>query len=123
MPVCQQIKNTNFQHWYPNAKMISAMHYQRLMTHFFEDSWDRPGGGGGITRILESPTFEKAGVNTSQVFGAISKTETPMFTTLINKVAPHISNLNNSDFFATGISLNSPKKSLCSNSSCQLSLL
>ena len=67
-------------------------------TLFLEDSWDRPGGGGGITRILESPTFEKAGVNTSQVFGAISKTETPMFTTLINKVAPHISNLNNSDF-------------------------
>ena len=63
----------------------------------FKDSWDRP-GGGGITRILESPTFEKAGVNTSQVFGAISKTEIPMFTTLINKVAPHISNLNNSDF-------------------------
>lgn len=74
-------------------------------TLFLEDTWDRPGGGGGITRMLESPTFEKAGVNTSQVFGPISDTERPMFTTLINKVAPHISSLKGSDFFATGISL------------------
>ena len=50
---------------------------------FQVDDWTRPGGGGGNTRILSSDTFEKAGVNTSQVYGHISKKETPMFSTLI----------------------------------------
>ncbi len=37
---------------------------------FHEDSWDRPGGGGGRTRVLEDGNvFEKAGVNFSHVFG------------------------------------------------------
>lgn len=72
---------------------------------FHEDKWDRPGGGGGITRILESPTFEKAGVNTSVVFGAISSSEAPTFNTLINKVDPTLNCNTDSHFFATGISL------------------
>src|SRR5271165_3344393 len=38
--------------------------------HFFQESWDRPGGGGGRTRILrEGAIFEKAGVNFSAVHG------------------------------------------------------
>lgn len=37
---------------------------------FQEDSWERPGGGGGRTRVMENATtFEKAGVNFSHVFG------------------------------------------------------
>lgn len=37
---------------------------------FREDSWDRPGGGGGRSRVLEGGNvFEKAGVNFSHVFG------------------------------------------------------
>ena len=37
---------------------------------FREDSWDRPGGGGGRSRVLEGgKLFEKAGVNFSHVFG------------------------------------------------------
>jgi len=37
---------------------------------FLEDSWERPGGGGGRSRVLEEgPVFEKAGINFSQVFG------------------------------------------------------
>lgn len=37
---------------------------------FLEDSWDRPGGGGGRSRVLEDGTvFEKAGINFSHVFG------------------------------------------------------
>jgi coproporphyrinogen III oxidase len=37
---------------------------------FREDSWERPGGGGGRSRVLENGTvFEKAGVNFSHVFG------------------------------------------------------
>jgi len=37
---------------------------------FREDSWERPGGGGGRSRVLEGGNvFEKAGVNFSHVFG------------------------------------------------------
>jgi coproporphyrinogen III oxidase len=37
---------------------------------FIEDAWDRPGGGGGRSRVLEQgKVFEKAGVNFSHVFG------------------------------------------------------
>jgi len=37
---------------------------------FREDSWDRNGGGGGRSRVMEGgAVFEKAGVNFSHVFG------------------------------------------------------
>jgi len=39
---------------------------------FLEDSWERPGGGGGVARVLtDGETFEKVGVNWSQVFGPV----------------------------------------------------
>jgi coproporphyrinogen III oxidase len=41
--------------------------------HFHEDLWDRPGGGGGRTRVLaDGAVFEKAGVNFSEVFGELA---------------------------------------------------
>ncbi len=37
---------------------------------FVEDSWDRPEGGSGITRVISNgAVFEKGGVNFSHVFG------------------------------------------------------
>jgi coproporphyrinogen III oxidase len=37
---------------------------------FHTDSWDRPGGGGGITRVIEEGNFfERGGCNFSHVFG------------------------------------------------------
>ena len=37
---------------------------------FKEDSWDRPGGGGGRSRVIEEGNIiEKGGVNFSHVFG------------------------------------------------------
>jgi len=40
-------------------------------TGFREDNWDREGGGGGRSRVMEGgAVFEKAGVNFSHVFGA-----------------------------------------------------
>ena len=40
---------------------------------FSEDAWERPGGGGGISRVLqEGAVFEKAGVSFSDVHGALS---------------------------------------------------
>jgi coproporphyrinogen III oxidase len=41
---------------------------------FRDDVWTREGGGGGSSRILEGGgVFEKAGVNTSVVFGELSE--------------------------------------------------
>ncbi|MFM9051319.1 MAG: coproporphyrinogen III oxidase, partial [Bacteroidota bacterium] len=38
--------------------------------HFWEDAWERPGGGGGQTRVIaEGAVIEKGGVNFSAVFG------------------------------------------------------
>ncbi len=59
---------------------------------FFEETWERPGGGGGRTRILtEGDVFEKAGVNFSAVHG-----EAP------DSISPNAQSLK---FFATGVSL------------------
>jgi len=61
---------------------------------FRESMWDRPGGGGGRSRILEGGgVFEKAGVNVSAVFGELPAL---MAERLGSK---------EKDFFATGISL------------------
>jgi coproporphyrinogen III oxidase len=40
--------------------------------HFHEDAWQRPGGGGGRSRVLtDGGLFEKAGVNFSDVHGSM----------------------------------------------------
>eukprot|EP00850_Spirogloea_muscicola_P007633 SM000039S14463 [mRNA] locus=s39:362027:363994:+ [translate_table: standard] len=39
---------------------------------FREDAWTRPGGGGGISRVLQGgKVWEKAGVNVSVVYGSM----------------------------------------------------
>jgi coproporphyrinogen III oxidase len=61
---------------------------------FREDAWDRPGGGGGRSRVLtDGAVFEKAGVNFSEVFGEMSEE--------FAKQVPGAGR----DFTATGISL------------------
>jgi coproporphyrinogen III oxidase len=41
-------------------------------TPFRQDAWTRPGGGGGITRVLQGGNvWEKAGVNVSVVYGTM----------------------------------------------------
>jgi coproporphyrinogen III oxidase len=43
-------------------------------SRFREDAWQRPGGGGGRTRVLvDGGVFEKGGVNFSQVTGELSE--------------------------------------------------
>ena len=61
---------------------------------FVEDVWQRPEGGGGKTRVLANGNvFEKGGVNTSIVYGDVTKT---MQTQL---------NINGEKWFACGLSL------------------
>lgn len=69
---------------------------------FITDSWDRTNlnngakEGGGITRIMsDGKTFERAGVNFSEVYGIM---EPFLVEKLIGVRSPH-------EFFATGISL------------------
>lgn len=40
---------------------------------FISDKWERPGGGGGDTRVItDGNVFEKGGVNTSVVYGEVT---------------------------------------------------
>src|SRR5215218_8534167 len=61
---------------------------------FVEDAWQRPEGGGGKTRVIASGAlFEKGGVNTSVVYGAVTDA---MRTQL---------RINGAQWFACGLSL------------------
>jgi len=61
---------------------------------FDMDAWDRPGGGGGLTRVLsDGAVFEKAAVNVSAVQGPAPK-----------KLTEHLG-VEASWFGATGVSL------------------
>jgi coproporphyrinogen III oxidase len=62
------------------ASMVEALHEDA--TRFFseldggqafrEDTWERPGGGGGVSRVLtEGDVFEKCGINRSVVEGVM----------------------------------------------------
>ncbi|XP_058072279.1 coproporphyrinogen-III oxidase 1, chloroplastic [Magnolia sinica] len=71
---------------------------------FTEDVWSRPGGGGGISRVLQDGSvWEKAGVNVSVVYGVMPPEA--------YRAAKGESSVGNSDtkagpvpFFAAGIS-------------------
>ena len=61
---------------------------------FKEDSWERPGGGGGWSRVIENGNvLEKGGVNVSVVEGEMPEAMKKKF------------KVDGSHFFATGISL------------------
>lgn len=61
---------------------------------FEEDLWERPGGGGGRTRVIRSGNvFEKGGVNTSEVFGTLPE------------VMQQRLGVSGAGFYATGVSL------------------
>jgi coproporphyrinogen III oxidase len=63
-------------------------------SRFREDVWERPGGGGGRTRVLENGLlFEKAGVNSSEVHGCLTE-----------EFARQLPG-GGTEFYATGISL------------------
>jgi coproporphyrinogen III oxidase len=60
---------------------------------FTEDGWDRPGGGGGRTRVIEGKNIEKGGVNFSEVYGSLSPE------------AARALGIPANDFFASGVSI------------------
>jgi coproporphyrinogen III oxidase len=51
-------------------RICAGLQSEESRGQFIEDAWQRPGGGGGRSRVLENgEVFEKAGVNFSHVFG------------------------------------------------------
>jgi coproporphyrinogen III oxidase len=66
---------------------------------FREDRWERPGGGGGVSRVLsEGMAFEKAGVNRSLVEGVLDPN-------LAQRIGARATLIEPLSFFATGVSL------------------
>ena len=66
---------------------------------FREDRWSRPGGGGGVSRVMsDGRTFEKAGINRSVVEGAMPA---PM----AQRLGAQIGGAEETRFFVTGMSL------------------
>ncbi len=54
-------------------KICLALEQADGKAKFFQDEWQRPGGGGGKTRVIANGNvIEKGGVNTSVVFGDIT---------------------------------------------------
>jgi coproporphyrinogen III oxidase len=66
---------------------------------FREDLWQREGGGGGRTRVMEEGSFfERAGVNFSAVEGLLPEA-------FAAKIGEEVANAEGREFFATGVSL------------------
>jgi len=77
-------------------RICAAIEAEENGSVFKEDLWERPGGGGGCTRVLENgDVFEQAGVNFSQVSGE----QLPASATAAR------AELSGRDFKALGISL------------------
>jgi coproporphyrinogen III oxidase len=66
---------------------------------FIEDRWERPGGGGGVARVMtDGVTFEKAGINRSAVLGELPAAAA-------KRLGGQGAKDGTTHFFATGVSL------------------
>lgn len=75
-------------------RITGALETEDGKAAFREDLWERPGGGGGRTRVIEDgDVFEKGGVNISAVHGTLPESMQKYF-----GVGP-------SEFYACGLSL------------------
>jgi coproporphyrinogen III oxidase len=75
-------------------RICAALEKADGKARFIEDRWERPEGGGGMTRVIANGNvFEKGGVNTSVVFGEVTDA---MRTQL---------KINGAKWFACGLSL------------------
>ena len=84
------------QSWFQTLQrqIISELEEEDGTGKFGEEVWERPGGGGGITRLLKrGSVFEKAGVNFSAVFGPTPPAIQKAF------------DVGSEQFFATGVSI------------------
>lgn len=74
--------------------ICTALEKADTLGEFQEDKWNRPGGGGGRSRVLRHGNIiEKGGVNFSEVYGKTPEKLLKSF------------GLTEGDFFATGVSI------------------
>lgn len=74
--------------------ITSALEKVDGKARFVEDAWQRPEGGGGLTRVIENgDVFEKGGVNISTVHGGLPQSMQAYF------------GVGESNFYACGLSL------------------
>ena len=67
------------------------------------DTWSRPNGGGGISSVLQGGhVFEKAGVNTSIVYGTLPRPAIEKMRVNHRAIDPDVDSL---EFFAAGLSM------------------
>jgi coproporphyrinogen III oxidase len=76
------------------SQICEALEAEDGLAKFESDRWERTGGGGGLTRVIQNgKVFEKGGVNTSVVYGEV----TPGMAQQLH--------IKGTSFFACGISL------------------
>ncbi|MGO1751023.1 MAG: oxygen-dependent coproporphyrinogen oxidase [Psychroflexus sp.] len=89
-------KKDEFYNYIQNLqdKITSSLEEMDGKANFQEDLWERKGGGGGRTRVIENgDVFEKGGVNISAVHGELPQSMQKYF------------NVEDCDFYACGLSL------------------
>ena len=87
---------TQVSEWFQSLQttICNALEEADGKSKFQTDTWQREGGGGGTSRVIENGNIiEKGGVNFSAVFG-----ESPKRMLQLMKLEP-------ADFFATGVSI------------------
>ena len=76
------------------VEICSALEKADGRGRFQEDAWERPGGGGGRSRVISGDVIEKGGVNFSEVHGELS-----------TAAAKALQLGSGGPFFATGVSI------------------
>jgi len=95
-PETPLIDKEHISEWFRTLQLNISASIEKLdhQGSFVEDQWDRAGGGGGYSRVLNrGGIFEKGGVNYSQVHG-----DTPQ------KILDALKLVGN-QFYATGVSI------------------
>jgi coproporphyrinogen III oxidase len=93
------VSKENIKEWfiYLQGGICNALEEADGKGKFISDAWERPGGGGGVSRVItDGHVIEKGGVNFSAVWG---KTPEPVLRSLQLPLSE------TPDFFATGVSI------------------
>ncbi len=87
---------SEIQAWFEGLqdRICTALEEADGQGKFREDHWQRPGGGGGRSRVIEGRVIEKGGVNFSAVEGALPE-----------KIGRALQLPVGSAFFASGVSI------------------
>ena len=84
------------------ARIVKVLENLDVSQKFRVDTWSRPNGGGGTSCVLQDGgVFEKAGVNTSIVYGTLPRPAIQKMRVNHKALDPDVESL---EFFAAGLS-------------------